>query len=104
MRWYLVALLTVPVGATPISLTICGPRALAAPSGGWPRALAEVAAVFVLQLALFQLAGETGFADFLQQHWQDRYSPLRLTLNVALPWAVWHVPDHFAEEGWESSS
>jgi hypothetical protein len=26
--------------------------------------------------------------------------PMKLTLYVALLWAVWHLPDHFAEEGW----
>jgi hypothetical protein len=61
VRWYLVALFTVPVGATLISLAIYGPRALASPAGGWPGALAEVAAVFLLQLVLFQLAEEIGF-------------------------------------------
>jgi hypothetical protein len=25
---------------------------------------------------------------------------MKLALYVALLWAVWHVPDHFAEEGW----
>ena len=100
VRWYLVALLTVPFGATLISLAIFGPRALDAPSGGWPRALAEVAAVLVLQLVLFQLPEEIGFTGFLQHHWQDRYSPLKLTAYVALLWAIWHIPDHFAEEGW----
>jgi CAAX protease family protein len=100
VRWYLIALLSVPVGATLISLVIYGPQALATPSGGWPRALAEVAAVFVLQLVLFQLAEEIGFTGFLQHHWQDRYHPMKLTLYVALLWAVWHIPDHFAEEGW----
>jgi membrane protease YdiL (CAAX protease family) len=99
VRWYLIALLSVPVGATLISLVIYGPQALATPSGGWPRALAEVAAVFVPQLAL-QLAEEIGFTGFLQRHWQDRYHPLKLTLYVALLWAVWHMPDHFAVEGW----
>jgi uncharacterized protein len=100
VRWYLIALFTVPVAATLISLAIYGPRALASPSGGWPRALAEVAALFVLQLVLFQLAEEIGFTGFLQHHWQDRYHPMKLTLYVALLWAVWHLPDHFAEEGW----
>jgi uncharacterized protein len=100
VRWYLIALLSVPVGATLISLAIYGPRALAMPSGGWPRALAEVAAAFLLQLVLFQLAEEIGFTGFLQHHWQDRYHPLKLTWYVALLWAVWHVPDHFAVEGW----
>ena len=26
--------------------------------------------------------------------------PTKLTLYLALLWAVWHLPDHFAEEGW----
>jgi membrane protease YdiL (CAAX protease family) len=100
VRWYLVALFTVLVGATLISLAIFGSRALASRGGGWPRAMAEVAAVFLLQLVLFQLAEEIGFTGFLQNHWQDRYHPMKLTLYVALLWAVWHLPDHFAEEGW----
>jgi membrane protease YdiL (CAAX protease family) len=100
VRWYLIALFTVPVGATLISLAIYGPQALATPFGGWPRALAEVAAYFLLQLVLFQLGEEIGFTGFLQHHWQDRYHPMKLTLYVALLWAVWHLPDHFAEEGW----
>jgi uncharacterized protein len=100
VRWYLVGLFSVPVGATLISLAIYGSQALAIPIGGWPRALAEVAAVFVLQLVLFQLAEEIGFTGFLQHHWQDRYRPMKLSLYVALLWAVWHLPDHFAEEGW----
>ena len=100
VRWYLVALFTVPVGATVISLAIYGMQALTSPPNGWPRALAEVLAVFLLQLVLFQLTEEIGFTGFLQHHWQDRYHPMKLTLYVALLWAVWHVPDHFAEEGW----
>jgi hypothetical protein len=47
-----------------------------------------------------QLAEEIGFTGFLQHHWQDRYHPMKLTVYVALLWALWHVPDHFAEEGW----
>ena len=88
VRWYLIALFSVPVAATLISLAFYGPRALAPPSGGWPRALAEVAAFFLLQLVFFQLAEEIGFTGFLQHHWQDRYSPMKLTLYVALLWAV----------------
>jgi uncharacterized protein len=100
VRWYLVTLFTVPVGVMLISLAIYGPRALASPAGGWPRALAEAAAVLVLHLVLFQLAEEIGFTGFLQHHWQDRYHAMKLTVYVALLWALCHVPDHFAEEGW----
>jgi membrane protease YdiL (CAAX protease family) len=100
MHWYLIALLTVPVGATLISLAIYGTDALAAPSGGWLLVLAEVGAAFLLQLVLFQLPEEIGFTGFLQHFWKDRYHPMKLTAYVALLWALWHIPDHFAEEGW----
>ncbi len=100
VRWYWVALFTVPVAATLISFAIYGSQALASPAEGWPRALAEVVAVLLLQLVLFQLPEEIGFTGFLQHHWQDRYHPMKLTLYVALLWALWHVPDHFGEEGW----
>jgi uncharacterized protein len=100
LRWYLIALFTVPVLATLLSLAIYGSRAIAVPLGGWSRALAEVAAVFLLQLVLFQFPEEIGFTGFLQHHWQDRYHPMKLTVYVALLWAVWHVPDYLADEGW----
>jgi membrane protease YdiL (CAAX protease family) len=100
VRWYLVALLGVPVAATLLALAIYGSEALESPADGWPEALAEVAALFVLQLVLFQLAEEIGFTGFLQNRWQDRFSALRLTVYVAFFWALWHVPDHFGAEGW----
>ena len=100
VRWYLIALFTVPVGATLLSLAIYDSQVIASPTDGWPRSLAEVGAAFFLQLVLFQLPEEIGFTGFLQHHWQDRYHPMRLTLYVTLLWALWHVPDHFAEEGW----
>jgi CAAX protease family protein len=100
VRWYLIALFTVPVGATLLSLAIYGSQAITSRTDGWPRSLAEVGAAFFLQLVLFQLPEEIGFTGFLQHHWQDRYHPMKLTLYVTLLWALWHVPDHFAEEGW----
>jgi uncharacterized protein len=69
------------------------------PLGGWPRALGAVFVVFVLQLVLFQLPEEIGWTGFLQDRWQDRYSPLKLSAMVAFPWAIWHLPDFFVDEG-----
>jgi membrane protease YdiL (CAAX protease family) len=100
MRWYLIALLSVPVGATLISLVIYGPQALATPSGGWPRALAEVAGVFVLQLVLFQLAEEIGFTGFLQDRWQDRYHAGVPSMSTCSPFTVNEAPDGL---GWISA-
>lgn len=98
-RWYLIALFGVPVAATLLAIAIYRTEALESPPGGWPRALGAVLVVFVLQLLLFQLAEEIGWTGFLQDRWQDRYSPLKLSAMVALPWAVWHLPDFFVDEG-----
>jgi hypothetical protein len=51
LRWYLVALFTVPVGA----VLIYGTRALTSPPGGWPRALAEMAPSFCCSWCAFSL-------------------------------------------------
>ena len=99
MGWYLIALFGVPAAATLIAIAIYGTEAVESPPGGWPRALGAVFVVFVLQLVLFQLAEEIGWTGFLQDRWQDRYSPLKLSAMVALPWAVWHLPDFFVDEG-----
>jgi len=99
VRWYLIALFGVPVAATLIAIAIYGTEAVESPLGGWPRALGAVFVVFVLQLVLFQLAEEIGWTGFLQDRWQNRYSPLKLSAMVAFPWAVWHLPDFFVEEG-----
>jgi membrane protease YdiL (CAAX protease family) len=97
--WYLIALFGVPVAATLVAFAIYGTEAVESPPSGWPRALGAVFVVFVLQLVLFQLAEEIGWTGFLQDRWRDRYSPLKLSAMVALPWAVWHLPDFFVEEG-----
>lgn len=100
VRWYLLALLGVPVAATLVAVAIYGADALESPPGGWARAVAAVCAVFVLQLLLFQLAEEIGWTGFLQDRWQGRYSPLQLSAMVAVLWALWHVPEFFVDEGW----
>jgi uncharacterized protein len=99
VRWYVFALFSVPVTATLVALAIYGTDALESPPVGWPRALAQVLGLFVIQLVLFQFAEEVGWTGFLQHRWQDRYSPLKLAATVAVLWAVWHVPDYFVEEG-----
>jgi CAAX protease family protein len=97
--WYLIALFGVPVAATLVAIATYGTEAVESPLGGWPRALGAVIVLFVLQLVLFQMPEEIGWTGFLQDRWQDRYSPLKLCAMVALPWAVWHLPDFFVDEG-----
>jgi membrane protease YdiL (CAAX protease family) len=100
VRWYLITLFGVPVAATLVAIAVYGGEMLDPPPEGWARGLAAFAAFFVLQLILFQFAEEIGWTGFLQHRLQDRFGAVKLSALVALPWAVWHLPDFFAEEGW----
>jgi membrane protease YdiL (CAAX protease family) len=98
VRWYVLAILGVPVAVTLIAIAVYGGDV--SPADGWLHVLGTVLALFVLQVILFNFAEEIGFTGFLQDRWQDRYGPLRLSATVALLWAVWHLPDFFVDEGW----
>jgi membrane protease YdiL (CAAX protease family) len=99
VRWYAIALLVLPAATTMIALAIYGTEAVESPAEGWLHVLGVVLVVFVPQLILFQLAEEVGWTGFFQDRLRGRYGPLKLTAVVAFFWALWHMPDFFAEEG-----
>ena len=99
-RWYLVALFGVPAGTVLVAFAVYGLEAFDTPAGGWVKVAGAVATLFVLQFVLFQLAEEIGWTGFFQHRLRDRYGPIALAAVVAAFWALWHVPDFFAEEGW----
>jgi len=104
LRWYLIALLGVPAGTALLAFAVYGTEAFERPSGGWLHVAGAVALLFVLQLLLFQLAEEVGWTGFFQDRLRHRYGPIALSAVVAFAWAVWHVPDFLAEEGWSLES
>lgn len=95
VRWYALALCGVPAATTFIALVIFGRAGLASPS-----VAVAVVELFLLQFVFFNFAEEIGWTGFFQDRLRDRYSPLKLSAAVAFPWAVWHVPDYLADEGW----
>lgn len=99
-RWYLIALLGVPLATTVLAAAIYQGEAFESPADGWLHVIGAVCALFVLQFIFFQLAEEIGWTGFFQDRLRDRYGPIKLSAVVAVPWAFWHLPDFFAEEGW----
>lgn len=95
VRWYLLALFGVPVATTVLAVAIFGRDGLPSPS-----VVLAVVALFVLQFVFFNFAEEIGWTGFFQDRLRDRYGLLKLSAVVAFTWAVWHVPDFLAEEGW----
>ena len=65
----------------------------------WQLLFTRVLPVLLLQFALFQLAEEVSWMGFLQARLQDRHGPLKASLLVTVPFALWHLPDLFAQVG-----
>jgi CAAX protease family protein len=96
-RWYVIALLGVPVATTVMALAIYGGDA--SPDDGWVHVCGAFLVYFVLQFVLFNLVEEIGWTGFLQERMLRNHAPLKACALVAVPWGVWHLPDFFVEEG-----
>ena len=99
VRWYLLAVLGLPVVVLTGAIALFGTAALEALADDWRLLFTRVLPVLLLQLALFQLAEEVGWMGFLQARLQDRHGPLKASLLVTVPFALWHLPDLFAQFG-----
>jgi membrane protease YdiL (CAAX protease family) len=99
VRWYLLAVLALPVVVLAGSIALFGTAALEALADDWRLLFTRVLPVLLLQFALFQLAEEVGWMGFLQARLQDRHGPLKASLLVTVPFALWHLPDLFAQAG-----
>ena len=99
VRWYVLAVLGLPVVVLAGAVALFGTAALAALADDWRLLFTRVLPVLLLQLALFQLAEEVGWMGFLQARLQDRHGPLKASLLVTVPFALWHLPDLFAQAG-----
>jgi uncharacterized protein len=103
VRWYLVALLGLPIAVLVGATALFGSAPLNALAGNWQLLLTVVLPVLLLQFALFNLAEEIGWTGFLQARLQDRHGPLKASLIVTAPFALFHLPDLFTQFGLASA-
>jgi uncharacterized protein len=99
VRWYLTALLVVPVAVVLSACAIFGLAPFRALVEKWQLLFTEVVPQLVLLILLFNLAEEVGWTGFLQARLQQRHGPLRASLLVTLPFALWHLPDVMVDAG-----
>jgi membrane protease YdiL (CAAX protease family) len=97
VRWYLVALLGVPVASVLCASAIFGLAPLNALVEKWELLLTVVLPQLVLLILFFNLAEEVGWTGFLQARLQDRHRPLKASIIVTLPFALFHLPGWMVE-------
>jgi membrane protease YdiL (CAAX protease family) len=96
-RWYLIALLGVPVATVLSASVIFGLAPLNALVEKWQLLLTVVLPQLVLLIVFYNLAEEVGWTGFLQARLQDRYGPLKACVIVTVPFALFHLPSWMVE-------
>jgi uncharacterized protein len=99
VRWYLVALFGMPVAVVLCASAIFGLAPLNALVEKWQLLLTVVLPQLVLLILFFNLAEEVGWTGFLQARLQERHGPLKASVIVTLPFALFHLPGWMVEFG-----
>jgi membrane protease YdiL (CAAX protease family) len=97
VRWYLIALLGVPVATVMCASVIFGLAPLNALVEKWRLLLTEVLPQLLLLILFYNVAEEVGWTGFLQARLQDRHGPLKASVIVTLPFALFHLPGWMVE-------
>src|SRR5215210_5912716 len=98
-RWYLLALFGVPVATVLCASVIFGLAPLNALVEKWKLLFTVVLPQLLLSIVFFNLAEEIGFMGFLQASLQEGYGPLKASLIVTVPFALWHLPSLMVDSG-----
>jgi uncharacterized protein len=99
VRWYLIALFGVPIAAVLCASAIYGLAPLNALTDKWRLLFTVVLPELVLLILFFNLAEEVGWTGFLQARLQERHGPLKASLIVTVPFALFHLPGWMVEFG-----
>ena len=99
LRWYAFAFLSVPAGALLCAGAVFGRPLLVVLADRWTSLFTAVLPQFVLLVICCIVAEEVGFMGFLQARWQSRFGPLKASLLVTVPFAVYHLPSLMVESG-----
>jgi uncharacterized protein len=99
VQWYVVALLGVPLATVLFASAIFGSAPLSALAEKWELLLTVVLPQLVLLILFFNFAEEVGWTGFLQARLQERHGPLKASLIVTVPFALFHLPGWMVEFG-----
>lgn len=97
LRWYLVAFLSVPIATLLCATAVFGGELLDVLAARWTQLFTNVLPQLVVLIVFAIVAEEIGFMGFLQARWQDRFGPLKASVLVTVPFALYHVPNLMVE-------
>src|SRR5712692_1906069 len=98
-QWYLFVLLGVPIGALLCASAIFGLAGLHALVAQWPLLVTVVVPQLLLFIVFSNGPEEIGWMGFLQARLQERHGPLKASLIVTLPFALYHLPGLMVDGG-----
>ena len=97
LRWYGVALLGMPVATLLLAILFYGSAPLQLLADKWLLLFTLVLPHLALVILFSNVAEEIGWTGFLFDRVQERYSPLKASFIVAVPFALFHVPGYVVE-------
>jgi membrane protease YdiL (CAAX protease family) len=99
LRWYAVAVLGVPVLTLLGGLAFYGLEPLRLVAENWSILFTDFLPHLLLVIVFSNVAEEIGWTGFLFERLQGRFSPMKASLVVAVPFALAHVTGYVVEEG-----
>jgi uncharacterized protein len=99
LRWYLVALLGLPIATLLCASVLFGLAPLNALVDKWELHFTLVVPMLLFRVVVLNLTEEIGWMGFLQDRLQERHGPLMGSALVTIPFALWHLPSWMLELG-----
>lgn len=102
-RWYLLALLGIPVASMILASVIYGITPLNALLDKWQLLFTLILPSLLIRFIFLNTLEEIGWLGFLQARLQDEYGPWKACLLVEIPFALWHLPGLLGDTGGQLS-
>jgi membrane protease YdiL (CAAX protease family) len=97
VRWYLVALLGLPVATLLVASAFLGMAPLQTLVEKWPLLFTIFVPEVVMAVVLIQIFEETAWTGFVQDTLQERHGPLLASIMVAPVFALFHLMSNLLE-------
>ena len=97
LRWYAAALVGLPVAALLVAVLFDGTAALQQLGDKWPLLFTSMLPQLLFVIVFSNVFEEVGWTGFLFERTQARFSPLKASVIVAVPFALFHIPGYVVE-------